>query len=122
MNMTAAKYAALLALALASGLAMAEGMPRQFTKEQACDSYQTQEARLQLFNGVMAATALQDQGRGTPQIASAKAEAIQALIDISKKFCREITGTYTATDARALGDGTQIQIQFDKRTRLWVMQ
>jgi hypothetical protein len=44
------------------------------------------------------------------------------MVDMSKRHCKQLTGTYKQIGARKLPGGTAIQIQYDKATTLWVMQ
>lgn len=111
-------YATLIGLA--GGVAQAKDV--ELFGEYGCDSFEIQQARLQLATSVFRVSALKAQGLDSASDRVAQDDASKAMVDMSNRHCKQLTGTYKQISAKKLPGGTAIQIQYDKSTTLWVMQ
>lgn len=114
------KRALMLGLAFAASMAQAKDV--ELFSDYGCESFEIQEARLQLATTVFRFSAMKAQGMESPESKSFQMDASQAMVDVSKRYCKQLTGTYKQLGTKKLPGGMAIQVQYDKATTLWVMQ
>lgn len=98
----------------------AKGMTR-FSSDYGCNSYETQVSRLAVMKIIFEAATIRNRGLETEETKQAGEIATRKMVELSKSNCQELHGDYKIVNRRRIAGGEAVQVQFNEKTRLWVL-